>query len=397
MRAVPGLAILLAFAPVFAWADDGFFTPEGSFSVEVSLENSPLLRLPIYRNAITSLEVVGDYAIGGTSASQGLSPYLFAVSLSRRRLETASGLERIIPGQRTIESGFGRGPGGVLYAGTIPYRSGDSGHVISVQLRGKDLAIADLGTPVPGEGIFAVASGPRSGVVYGITYPSGKFFVFEPGTRQTKILQETAPSRAVVRSLEDYALHPRDYLSRRLICDRDGRVYGSLPPNKLFRFDPQRQALEVLRAQLPAVWGRSPLGRVDAWAMAPDGTLYGGNGGDGQVFRLDPASGRVVNLGKPAMMPRIAGLAFGKDGVLYGVAGAAPGYAHLFSHDPSRGFVDLGNPRFTMSAPGIEQGIAWRGFQIGTVAASEDGRYIVLGEHEALSQLMVFESGVPGR
>jgi hypothetical protein len=44
-----------------------------------------------------------------------------------------------------------------------------------------------------------------------------------------------------------------------------------------------------------------------------------------------------------------------------------------------------------MTEPGIEQGIAWRGYRIGTVAASEDGRYIVLGETEALSQLMVFQ------
>ena len=43
-----------------------------------------------------------------------------------------------------------------------------------------------------------------------------------------------------------------------------------------------------------------------------------------------------------------------------------------------------------MTEPGIEQGIAWCGFQIGTVIASEDGRWIVLGEEETLSQLMVF-------
>jgi hypothetical protein len=71
----------------------------------------------------------------------------------------------------------------------------------------------------------------------------------------------------------------------------------------------------------------------------------------------------IENLGKPVMMPRITGLTFGADGKLYGVAGASPGYVHLFSYDPSgRGFVDLGNPRFTMTEPGLEQGIAWRGF-----------------------------------
>ena len=109
------------------------------------------------------------------------------------------------------------------------------------------------------------------------------------------------------------------------------------------------------------------------------------------MFRLDPATDRVTNLGKAAQMPRLKGLAFGADGKLWGVAGAAPGYAHLFSFDPNgQGFVDLGNPDFQMHAPGIEQGIAWRGYQFGAVAASEDGRWIVLGEEESLSQLMVF-------
>ena len=125
--------------------------------------------------------------------------------------------------------------------------------------------------------------------------------------------------------------------------------------------------------------------------MCPDGLLYGGNAGDGQLFKLDPDSGKITNLGKPVMMPRLKGLAFGANGKLYGVGGAAPGYAHLFTYDARLdGFIDLGNPRFTMVGPGIEQGIWWRGFQIGTLAATEDGRFIVLGEEEALSQLMVF-------
>lgn len=393
MRPAIGFAVALAFMPLPALGEELFFTPAGSFAVEVSLDNSPYLRLPVYRNAITSLEVAGDYAIGGTSAQRGLSPYLFAVSLSKRRLEMAYPLETLIPGQRAIRSGFGRGAGGALYAGTMPDRPGESGHIIKVQVRGGNLDVADLGSPVAGEGIFALASDPRSGAVYGISHPSGRFFVFHEKDRRTSVHEETVPSKATLRSLDAYALKPDDYLSRRLILDRSGNVYGSLPRNKLFRFDPGREKVEVLREELPAVWDRAPLGRVDSWAFAPDGAVYGGNAGDGQVFRLDPASGRLVNLGKPVMTPRIKGLAFGRDGVLYGVAGAAPGYAHLFRYDAARGFVDLGNPRFEMKEPGIEQGILWRGFQIGTVAASEDGRYIVLGEEEALSQLMVFEVG----
>jgi len=72
--------------------------------------------------------------------------------------------------------------------------------------------------------------------------------------------------------------------------------------------------------------------------------------------------------------------------------GTPPGYTPLFACDPQGGgYSDLGNPRFTMTAPGIEQGIARPGFRIRSVAASEDGRYIAMGEDESLSQLMVFQ------
>ncbi len=390
MKRTVCLAALLCLAAQFARAQYKFFTPEGSFTVEVSLDNSPYLRLPIYRNAITSLEVVGDYAIGGTSANPGLSPFVFAVSLTKRRLEAVLSLDKVVPGQRTIQSGFGRGPGGILYAGTMPDREGGDGHVVSVRVKGSELEVQDLGVPVAGEGVFSLTSDVRSGSLYGISHPSGKFFVYDVANRKAETHEPDSSGRRSRGYYRQYSLQPEDYLSRRLVVDGEGHVYGSQPVNKIFYFDPAAKKLNVLEDELPEVWGRRSLGRVDSWALGPDGTLYGGNAGDGQLFKIERATRKVVNLGKPIMMNRLKGLAFGKNGLLYGVAGAEPGYAHLFTYSPSQGFVDLGNPRFEMVEPGLEVGIPWRGFQIGTLAASEDGRFIVMGEEEALSQLMVF-------
>ncbi len=372
-------------------AEFTFFTPSGSFAVEVSLDNSSLLRLPIYRNAITSLEVVGDTVVGGTSANAALSPFIFTVSLSKRRVEEVLDLSKIVAGQRAVQSGFARGEQGVLFAGTLPNRTGEGGHLIEVRLVNGRIEVRDLGSPVQGEGVFAVEANQQAPFVYGVSYPSGKFFVFDLRENRARLFEETVPSAKTLAFLSSYALKAEDILTRRLIVDRNGRVYGSLPVNKLFRFDPVSQKVEILPEELPEGWGRKPLGRVDAWAMSSDGMLYGGNAADGQLFRLDPDTGRVTNLGKPIQMPRLRGLAFAADGKLYGVGGGAPGYTHLFSYDPKgKGYSDLGNPRFVMSGPGLEQGIFWRGFQIGTLAASEDGRYIVMGEDEALSQIMVF-------
>ncbi len=52
--------------PLFAQ----YFYPLNGFAIEVSLENTDLKRLPIYRNSISSLKVVGDFIIGGTSANE---------------------------------------------------------------------------------------------------------------------------------------------------------------------------------------------------------------------------------------------------------------------------------------------------------------------------------------
>ncbi len=389
---LPALFVLGVLARLNA--EYTFFTPPGRYAVEVSLENSPYPRLPASRNAITSLAVTGDWAVGGTSAGKGMTPFLFTVSLSTRSLAHFLDLKEIVAGQRAVQSGFGVGADGTLYAGTVPDAAGGDGRLIEVKVTGGQLAVRDLGAPVAGEGIFALTADPGRRAVYGITHPSGRFFVFDLMTRKTNTLADTAPGAKDLAFLHSYALEPADYLCRRLIVDRRGRVFGSLPVNRLFLYDPDATRITVLEAELPEGWGRRALGRVDAWTMAPDGVLYGGCSAEGQLFRLDPDTGIVSNLGKPAQMPGMKGLACAADGRIYGVTGGAPGYSHLFCYDPTtRNFTDLGNPRFEMKAPGIEQGIWWRGFQIGTLTATDDGRQIVMGEEEALSQLMVFPVG----
>ncbi len=378
-------ALLLIVAPVAAQT----YEPPGAYAIEVSLENSPWPRLPMYRNAITSLEIAGDYAIGGTSAEAGLSPYLFAASLSKRELEMIFPLDEAVTGQRSIPGGFARGPDGALYAGTIPQAEKASGHLIRVVVQGRHLAVQDAGIPILGEGVFTVAADAKRDMLYGLTYPSGRFFTFHLPDRKVTIYSETAPNDAALKDLSDYLLAPEEYLSRRLVIDRAGRVYGSCPLGGLFRFDPVTKRIEIRRNALPSVSGHRGLARADAWAIAPDGTIYGANAADGQLFTLNPADGKIVNLGKPSMMLRMKGIVFGHDGVLYGVTGGRPGYTHVFTYQADSGFKDFGNPMCPMVAPGIEQGIPWRGFQIATVAASEGGRFIVLGEDEALSQLMV--------
>lgn len=364
------------------------------FAIEVSLENTDLNRLPIYRNAISSLEVVGDNIVGGTSAKEGLTPFIFVASLGERKLINLEDLNKFIPGQRSIQSGFCKGRNNLLYAGTVANEVGGSvgdGHLIQVKISTKGgIDIKDLGVPVHGEGIFSLLCNSEGTMLYGISYPSGLFFAYNIETGHTRTFKDIAPTNKDIATYKEYIVDPLDYLCGALIEDNEGLIYGSMPINKLFYFNPKDESFNVLKEELPQVWKRDVLGRIDSWAKAKDGKLYGANAGDGQLFEINPSTKKVKNLGKPIMMNRIRGLSFGSDGKLYGVAGAPPGYAHLFSYDFEDGYRDFGNPQYPMVASGIEQGIPWRAFNIGTVTSAQNGKYIVMGEDESLSQLLIF-------
>lgn len=385
--------IMIFVVPVIAKAQYTFFRPKGSFAIETSLENSKELRLPIYRNAMSSLAVSGDFILGGTTADSGLSPFIFTGSVSKQKLVHTKSVDDVIKDQSAISTGFsGPSSGDIFYAGTMPKKgSSASGHIIEVKLK-KDgsTELKDLGIPVAGEGVFALVYHAAASRFYGIAHPSGKFFSHDLKTGKTETYDQTATTANDLHRYHEFAVTAENYLCRALVVDARGKVYGSKAINKLFVFDPANKSFTVFKDELPFVWGREAIGRIDSWVTMPDGAIYGSNAADGNLFRLDPVKQKMINLGKPVMMPRIMAMTPGKNRMLYGIAGGAPGYSHLFSYHPEQGFRDLGNPEFPMVAPGIEQGINWRGFQISTIASSKDGKQIVMGENEALSQLMVF-------
>ena len=394
-------SIIFIIAPFFIFitgklqAQYTFFNPEGAFAIEVSLPNTDLKRLPIYRNSIASLVVVGDYIIGGTSAVDGKTPFVFTASLSKREVSFVYDLEEIISSQQQIQTGFCKGKNGKLYAGTIAnevdLETQAAGHLFETNLdHNGGINIKDLGIPVPGEGILALTINAKRTMLFGITHPSGMFFTFNIETGETKKYPDIAPSEEDLNIMKEYALSPMDYLCKALIEDSNGLIYGSALINRIFYFNPVEEDFYFLEDSLPEVWGRKTMGSVESWTKSKNGILYGGNSGDGQLFELDPKTKKVKNLGKPIMMNRLRGLTTAKDGKIYGIAGALPGYAHLFSYDENVGYVDMGNPEFEMKAEGIEQGIKWRGFQLRTIVSSEDGKYIIMGEDESLSQLLVF-------
>ena len=163
--------ITFFLVPVIANAQFTFFNPKGSFAIETSLENTDELRMPMYRNAMSSLTVSGDFVLGGTSAEKGLSPLLFSSSLTQRKLIVVKQLDEVVKGQLSIGTGFtGAKSGNVFYAGTMPQPgTGMGGHIIELQvsLQGQ-IVVKDLGEPVAGEGIFAMTFNADKNEFYGI-------------------------------------------------------------------------------------------------------------------------------------------------------------------------------------------------------------------------------------
>ena len=369
------------------------------YAIEVSLANAKdgLVRLPINQNRITALAVKDNMVIGGTTADKGLSPYLFAASMDDRLMKVAYDLDNAIPGQNAIAAGFVKCSMGNMFAGTISDEENGSGHIIKVDFDGKAFTVTDLGTPVNGEGVYCLALDKKANVIYGLSYPTGKFFSHDLSSGEVKVFEESMGSKKDRAPAHHLHLHPEQVISRAIVVDNKGRVFGSMPYNKFFCFDPAKQAIEEVKTPLPEVWGRNTLARADAMVLGPNGMIYGGNGADGQLFSLNPETLKMTNLGKPIMSPRMPGLAFGADGRLYGVAGGPPLYAHLFYYEGAdlgfkggKGFVDLGNPDFSMKVPGAAADFPWRGFNFSKVIASDDGQWIIMGENEAQSQLMIF-------
>jgi outer membrane protein assembly factor BamB len=338
---------------------------------------SPVDVIPDGESGITSLTVAPNgYLYGATS---GKRSHLF-VLIPRHGYVQPLG---VLPGVTAVSHAVVVSAAGDVYVGTSP-----AGHLWKytphdefdqkIQI-GKSLPVAELGQPVPGESIFALAIDRKASVIYGLTSPGTHFFRYSIASRKFSdfgVVAKTVP--------EGEKFEKDKMMSRMLVVDPKGSVFCSGENGQFFQFDPKRQKLQELPIRAPAVPGREQWTRVDAFLLDPSGLIYGGTS-DGYLFRLDPKKLTVTNLGKPLNQYRIAGLVWGPDAKLYGVGGDKEEMARLFSYDPSAGsydvlgFIDVNRrPYYT-----------WQAYVIGAMASDRYGT-VYLGEDERISKLYLF-------
>lgn len=236
---------------------------------------------------------------------------------------------------------------------------------------GACVRLDDCGVPVPGEGLHSMALDPVRGLIYGLSWPGGKFFIYDIASRQTEVK-------------DIFAKHmvKRQNISRAILC-YNGYVYFSGRHGYLIRYSPQDGDFVDSGLKIPCGAGREYLNAATAFTVTPAGRIFGGAAADGCLFRFDPEQSELINLGRPSMESCIAGLAAGRDGMVWGLSGGPEQLTHLFCHNPRTGEMrDCGIMRAKIPK-------TWVVHRAEAIVTGPDGE-LYIGENDAMSHLLIY-------
>jgi outer membrane protein assembly factor BamB len=378
---------------------------------------APSNEIPANSSAVTSLLTASDGKIyGGTSGEEA---YLFVFDPATNKVRH---LGRI-PGQEGIHHALVEDRDGALFVGTgrnvlagVPltpgkaggpkideilwtdiqthFRKDPGGHLYrylprqsdsKAKLVGMDAEVQDLGIPVAGNAVYALAIHPAGGEIYGLTYPDGHFFVYDIAGKKYRDLGEVERQRVFHGPERDWRSLPRA-----LVVDRQGRVFTSGEGGKLIYYDPNSRRLCNTDLVIPGDYNYvqffSDHAVVDGFAKAASGILYGGSS-DGYLFALDPEKMKLTNLGKPRAARRLRCLAVGHDGKVYLMAGerSAAWPCQAYCYDPREGgYTELGLLIVDRSPHYYR-----RGYQFDCMTVGQEGT-LYLGESERRSHLFLY-------
>jgi hypothetical protein len=372
------ISVLLT-SSVFAQRNPGYdrvVVPQTRIDLR-DLGYGPVDLIPDGESGITSLSVAPNGDVFG--ATSGIRSHLFVLNPQPGYVIPLG----VIPGAASVTHAVVIAEDGEVFIGTTP-----AGHLLEYTPRdldnepidiGKPLPVTDHGSAIPGESIFAMTIDRKARIIYGLTSPNAHFFSYSIATQKFGDLGIVAKSAPWAEKFEHEKM-----ISRMLVADEKGNVFASGENGYFFEFVAQTQTVKKLAIHAPAVPGREPYTRVDAFLLSPSGAIYGGTS-DGYLFQLDSDTLTVKNLGKPLNQYRIAGLAWGPGGKLYGAGGYDSEMARMFLYDTSTGsyellgFIDVNRRPY----------FAWQAYAIGDIVSDDRGT-VYLGEDERISKLYLF-------
>jgi outer membrane protein assembly factor BamB len=251
-------------------------------------------------------------------------------------------------------------------------------------------AVVDLGIPVPGETIYAVATDPGRTKVYGITYPRAHFFIFDMETRETRDFGEFLTERVYDGPERYWRTVPRALH----VDPATGRVYTSGDNGLILGYDPATDTLAPTAMRLPGEYhvgiNAYSYPVLENFATTADGRVYAGTS-DGFVVQIDFAAKELNVLGKPRVQRRLRALQAGMNGKVYLLAGEFERTVQLYAFAPGSpgDFTDFG-PLAVDRSPYY----AKRPYQFDSMAVGVDGT-IFLGENDRGGKLFIYLPG-PG-
>lgn len=278
-----------------------------------------------------------------------------------------------------------------------PYRDYEGGHLYrydpatgdtGARLPSEACPLEDLGVPVKGNSVYALALLPDARLLFGVTYPDARLFVWDLKKRK-------AAANVALLERKVYSGPERHWRSvpRALYADAKSlRVYTSGEDGRIVYYDVAKGLLVRTDLQIPGeyyeAWNYTGYPVLEAWTPAPDGALYGATS-DGYLFRLDAERSRLVNLGKPRLSRRVRGMTLGPDSRLYLLCGEFEEPCKLFSYglDGAEGFRDWGGLTVDRSPY-----YAKRAYQFDAMATGVDGT-IFMGESDRRASLYLFLPG----
>ena len=237
-----------------------------------------------------------------------------------------------------------------------------TGHLYRISgIDGDQPAMTDLGIPVQGQGIQTLAMDANRGLIYGLTYPLGKFFIYNIhtgktetinfGTSNSMVSNHMVGAVKVIKDLTDYTPGEVEFnnklVAKAMYVMADGILYTSGWDGRIIRYDPSvsnPQDRFKAVATLPSVTARQLWNRLDE-IIEHNGKLYMGTS-DGYIFRFDPSTNGIENFGKPIRAIEVMGMAFSTlDGKLYGISGGGEeGLSRFWCLDTGKGIFDVDYP-----------------------------------------------------
>lgn len=276
------------------------------------------------------------------------------------------------------------------YAGGHLYRYDPVKGDVGARLPAEPCPLEDLGVPVKGNTIYALAIDTKARRLYGITYPDARFFSWD-------LDKKKARDHGPILERKIFSGPERTWRSvpRSLYVAPDGRVYASGEDGRIVTFDPATQKLVRTAMQIPGEywepWNYYGYPVIESWAVDARGCVYGATT-DGFLFRMDAAREEIVNLGKTHVSRRVRAMTMGPDERLYMICGEFQEPCKLFSYDTTarEGFRDWGTLAVDRSPY-----YAKRAYQFDAMTTGIDGT-IFIGESDRRAQLFLFLPGGKG-